>query len=122
VAQPVLIEAMQNARACLHAAEEDFGIAIVEAQACGTPMIAFGRGGAADIVRPPPDPAPTGLLFHEQSPEAIIAAVEAFLAIEHTITPEACRANAERFSEAAFRDAMRALVAQHMALTHMGRG
>lgn len=117
VAQPVLIEAMQNARACLHAAEEDFGIAIVEAQACGTPMIAFGRGGAADIVRPPPDPAPTGLLFHEQSPEAIIAAVEAFLAIEPSITPEACRANAERFSEAAFRDAMRALVAQHM-----GRG
>jgi glycosyltransferase involved in cell wall biosynthesis len=117
VAQPVLIEAMQNARACLHAAEEDFGIAIVEAQACGTPMIAFGRGGAADIVRPPPDASPTGLLFHEQSPEAIIEAVEAFLAIEHTITPEACRANAERFSEAAFRDAMRALVAQHM-----GRG
>jgi glycosyltransferase involved in cell wall biosynthesis len=127
VAQPVLIEAMQNARACLHAAEEDFGIAIVEAQACGTPMIAFGRGGAADIVRPPPDPAPTGLLFHEQSPEAIIAAVEAFLAIEPSITPEACRANAERFSEAAFRDAMRALVAQHLVVQHlvvqhMGRG
>ena len=46
-----LVDSMQRARAFVFAAEEDFGIAPVEAQACGTPVIAFGRGGAGDIVR-----------------------------------------------------------------------
>jgi glycosyltransferase involved in cell wall biosynthesis len=114
VAQPVLIAEMQNARACLHAAEEDFGIAIVEAQACGTPMLAFARGGARDIVRPLPQPNPTGLLFAEQTPDSIIAAVDEFTRIAASITPESCRANAERFSEEAFRAAMQDVVARHM--------
>lgn len=78
VSQPELIDRMQGARAALHAAEEDFGIAIVEAQACGTPMIAYGRGGALDIVRAPPANQPTGVFFAEQTPESIIAAVEQF--------------------------------------------
>jgi glycosyltransferase involved in cell wall biosynthesis len=53
VSEPELIDRMQARAPSLHAAEEDFGIAIVEAQACGTPMIAYGRGGALDIVRAP---------------------------------------------------------------------
>lgn len=117
VGQEELVRQMQGATACLHAAEEDFGIALVEAQACGTPMLAFARGGARDIVRPPPEPAPTGLLFAEQSAEAIIAAVEDFAADPARFTPAACRANAERFGEAIFREAMRTLVARHLAGT-----
>jgi glycosyltransferase involved in cell wall biosynthesis len=114
VDQPTLIREMQLAAASIHAAEEDFGIAIVEAQACGTPMIAFARGGARDIVRTPPDPAPTGLLFPEQTAESLIAAVGKFVAMRGSFTPAACRANAERFSEELFRDRMRAVVAHHM--------
>lgn len=114
VDQPILVREMQQAAACIHAAEEDFGIAIVEAQACGTPMIAFGRGGARDIVRPPPDAAPTGLLFAEQTAESLMAAVEHFAAHRADFEPDACRANAERFGEEVFRSRMRALVARHM--------
>jgi len=115
VSEAELIDRMQGARASLHAAEEDFGIAIVEAQACGTPMIAYGRGGALDIVRAPPAEDPTGVFFEQQTPESIIAAVERFEALEGAITPEACRANAMRFGEAVFRDAMRSLVARELA-------
>lgn len=114
VDQPTLVREMQQAAAAIHAAEEDFGIAIVEAQACGTPMIAFARGGAADIVRPPPDPSPTGLLFAEQTAGSLARAVRQFAANRASFTPDACRANAERFGEATFRDRMKALVARHM--------
>ena len=103
-----LVRLTQSARACVFAAEEDFGIATVEAQACGTPVIAFGKGGARDIVIP----GETGLFFEEQSAAAIIAAVNAFDGL--TLSPAACRANAERFSQAAFRAAMRRVVEEAM--------
>ncbi|QYU68236.1 glycosyltransferase [Leptolyngbya sp. 15MV] len=95
--QAELVAALQSARAFVFAAEEDFGIGMVEAQACGTPLIAYARGGAADIVR-----AETGVLFPAQTAEAIVDAVRRFETL--AIPPEACRANAERFSEQAFRD------------------
>jgi glycosyltransferase involved in cell wall biosynthesis len=95
--QAELVALLQAARAFVFAAEEDFGIGMVEAQACGTPLIAYGRGGAADIVQ---DGA-TGVLFGEQSVAAITDAVRRFEAL--AIAPEACRANAERFSREAFR-------------------
>ncbi|MFC7539106.1 glycosyltransferase [Siccirubricoccus deserti] len=104
VAQAELVALTQSARAFVFAAEEDFGIGLVEAQACGTPLIAYGRGGARDIVLPD-----TGVLFGAQSAEAIIAAVDAFEA-GPPISPEACRANALRFSGEHFRAAMRAHV------------
>ncbi|MFC7688957.1 glycosyltransferase [Paeniroseomonas aquatica] len=103
VPQAELVVLTQSARAVLAAAEEDFGIAMVEAQACGTPLIAFGRGGARDIVQT--GSTPTGILFEPQSAAAIIAAVGQFEAM--AIDPAACRANALRFSEAAFRERMR---------------
>jgi glycosyltransferase involved in cell wall biosynthesis len=89
----------RSARALVHAAEEDFGIALVEAQASGTPVIAYARGGAVDIVAT--GARATGVLFEPQTPEALIAAVERF---EHLrIDPQTCRDNALRFSKERFR-------------------
>lgn len=93
---------LRGARAFLFAAEEDFGIAPVEAQACGTPVVAFGRGGATETVTTETNDAMrTGVFFHEQTPEAIVKAVRQFE--QDTISPQACRENAERFSETRFR-------------------
>jgi glycosyltransferase involved in cell wall biosynthesis len=98
-----LRERLQRARAFLFAAVEDFGIAPVEAMACGTPVIAYGRGGAAETVVGLQAPAPTGVLFEEQSAAAVAAAVRTFEAHAQRITPQACRARAERFSAPRFR-------------------
>jgi glycosyltransferase involved in cell wall biosynthesis len=97
VPQPELVSLLQSARAFVFAAEEDFGIAMVEAQACGTPLICYGRGGATDIVQE----GLTGVLFATQDAPAIRHAVTRFETLP--IDPAACRANAERFSRAAFR-------------------
>jgi len=105
-----LIALTQGARAAVFAAEEDFGITTVEAQACGTPVIAYGRGGARDIVVAPPDARPTGIFFQEQTTASLIAAVERFEAMAPAISPEDCRANAERFSNAHFRRRFRQVV------------
>ncbi|NHO18133.1 glycosyltransferase [Acetobacter oeni] len=102
---------MQQARAFVFAAEEDFGITLVEAQACGTPLIVYGRGGALDIVRGKNHTdEPTGVLFGEQSATSIIEAVNRFETIRDRITPENCRANAMRFSEEAFQNRIEGLV------------
>lgn len=98
-----LRELMQRARAFVFSAEEDFGIIVVEAQACGTPVIAYGRGGALEIVRGTPEPKRTGVFFYEQSADAIVEAVERFEALSPAICREACRANALRFSRQRFR-------------------
>ncbi|MEP9379951.1 glycosyltransferase [Aquabacter sp. CN5-332] len=101
------VRAVGLARALVFAGCEDFGIALAEAQACGTPLIAFGRGGARDIVRPLGGSGePTGLLFPHQTVEAVRAAVERFELEAATITPAACRANADRFSVERFRTQM----------------
>ena len=92
---------MAQARAFVFAAEEDFGIAPVEAQALGTPVIALGRGGALETVVARGEGA-TGILFDEPEPAQIAAAVERFIAEEGRFSPEACFRNASRFSEARF--------------------
>ncbi len=99
----VLQDHMRRARAFVFAAEEDFGISVVEAQACGTPVIAYGKGGALETVRDPDTDAPTGIFFDEQSVPSIVAAVDAFEAAPQRFRPEACRANAERFATRHFR-------------------
>lgn len=109
VSQPDLLALLSSARAFVFAAEEDFGIGMVEAQACGTPLIAYARGGATDIVLPDA----TGVLFPHQTTESLIDAVTRFETL--SIAPEACRANAERFSRAAFREGFTALVRQALA-------
>ncbi|MCB4771980.1 glycosyltransferase [Ancylobacter sp. Lp-2] len=98
------IAAVGQARALLFAGCEDFGIAMAEAQAYGTPVIAFDRGGARDIVQPLGSAsAPTGLLFKQQTVEAVREAVEQFERREREISPAACRLNATRFSPERFR-------------------
>ena len=101
---------MQRARAFLFAAEEDFGIVLVEAQACGTPVIAYGRGGATEIVIPLGSPGPTGVFFAEQSLAAIVTAVDVFERNRHLFEPGNCRRNAERFSREQFRRTFSAFV------------
>jgi glycosyltransferase involved in cell wall biosynthesis len=91
---PVLLEHLQKARAFIFAAEEDFGIAPLEAQACGTPVLAFGRGGAQETVID----GVTGLHFHEQTPESIQDAVERFEALETPLDPQVIRRHSQRFS------------------------
>ena len=107
----VLIDHMQRARALVFAAEEDFGITPVEAQACGTPVIAYGRGGALETVRGlGHGPAPTGLWFDEQTEAAVADAVLRFDAAAGEFTAAACRAQAEQFSVERFRTRFSACV------------
>jgi glycosyltransferase involved in cell wall biosynthesis len=103
------------ARAFVFAAEEDFGIAPLEAQARGTPVIAYGRGGSLETIRGTETAEPSGVLFAEQTPEAIAAAVRAFEADAHRFTAAACRANAARFSADRFRREFAAFVAARLA-------
>jgi glycosyltransferase involved in cell wall biosynthesis len=96
---------MRAARAFVFAAEEDFGIVLAEALACGTPVIAYGRGAAREPIR-----ANTGLFFDEQSPQAIAAAVAQFESQAYPHSAADCRANALRFTTAQFRQNFVSLV------------
>ncbi len=111
-AQPadVLHDYLRRARAFVIAAQEDFGITPVEAQACGTPVIAFGRGGACETIRPLSEPDPTGIFFFEQSASALQQAVFIFEREMQKIAPESCRRNAERFSRERFQQEFCAFV------------
>lgn len=99
----VLIDYMQRAKAFVFAAEEDFGITPVEAQACGTPVIAYGRGGSLETVRGLGVAQPTGVFFEEQTPAQVMAAVSRFENEGGAIQAANCRKNAVRFSPEAFR-------------------
>jgi glycosyltransferase involved in cell wall biosynthesis len=93
-----MIDYMQRAKAFVFAAEEDFGILPVEAQACGTPVIAFGKGGALETVVD----GKTGVLFAEQTVNSLVNAVARFEAVG-TFDAQEIRRNAERFDAANFR-------------------
>jgi glycosyltransferase involved in cell wall biosynthesis len=96
----VMQEHLQKARAFVYAAEEDFGIVTVEAQACGTPVIAFGRGGSLETVID----NRTGIFFKEQTVESLHDAVLRFEKICDTFDLNMIRRNAEQFSEERFRN------------------
>ncbi|HTU64387.1 MAG TPA: glycosyltransferase [Steroidobacteraceae bacterium] len=100
----VLADLMQRAKAFVFAAEEDFGITPVEAQACGTPVIAFGRGGALETIQGLDAGKPTGLFFDRQEPDAIAQAVLHFEHNQDRISPIDCWHNAQRFSAPIFRE------------------
>lgn len=100
----VLRDLMQRARAFVFAAEEDFGITVVEAQACGTPVIALGKGGALEtIVGLGTRGNPTGVFFARQQLAHIIDAVATFERHSDSFDPAHCRENAMRFSRDRFR-------------------
>jgi glycosyltransferase involved in cell wall biosynthesis len=106
VSNDTLRDYMQRARAFIFAAEEDFGIVVAEAQACGTPVICYGRGGATEIVRD----GETGVLFHERTPESLLAAIVEFEAREEWFEPSAISRSAQRFSIPSFQRRFSALV------------
>ncbi|HGE8457763.1 TPA: glycosyltransferase family 4 protein [Serratia marcescens] len=99
----VMKEHMQKAKAFVFAAEEDFGITPVEAQACGTPVIAYGRGGALETVVSTTHHNPTGVFFDKQDVSAVVEAVKAFESSANLFEPQNCRNNAIRFSDERFR-------------------
>jgi glycosyltransferase involved in cell wall biosynthesis len=99
-----LRELYRDALALVFPALEDFGIVPVEAQACGTPVVAFGQGGARDTVLD----GRTGALVPSQRPDDFAAAIGAVIG---DVDPAACRQNAERFAPDRFTQAIEAWVA-----------
>ncbi|HJI42026.1 glycosyltransferase family 4 protein [Dialister hominis] len=100
----VLQDYMQRAKAFIFAAEEDFGITPVEAQACGTPVIAYGKGGSLETVRGYGEmEKPTGIFFSNQKVQDLVDAVSSFEEISQDITAKDCRENAEKFAISVFR-------------------
>jgi len=93
-------ELVGKAKCFIIANAEDFGIAMVEAQACATPVIAYADGGALEIIKD----GTTGILFCEQTPDAIKGTVREFDKIEHSFDPSVIRKNAERFNEVRFKE------------------
>ena len=87
-----LVKEYQQAQALIFPAEEDFGIVPIEAMACGTPVIAFNKGGVTETVID----GKTGLFFDEQTPAAIIGAIREFGAID--FDQNKIRSQAEKFS------------------------
>ena len=92
---------MQKAKAFVFAADEDFGIVPLEAQACGTPVIAYGHGGCLETIKD----GETGVLFWKQDEQSIIDAVKTFEAegANKKYTADACREWAETFSNERFK-------------------
>jgi glycosyltransferase involved in cell wall biosynthesis len=115
VPRATLRDHLRRARAFVFAAEDDFGIAPVEALSCGTPVIAFGRGGVTETVHGLDHAAPTGMFYAEQTAEALAAAVRQFEALLPRIQPDHCRARALDFRPELFRTGLRRFVDRHWA-------
>ncbi len=101
-----LKEYMQKAKAFVFAAEEDFGIIVVEAMACGTPVIAWNYGGTAETVID----GETGIHFEEQNVKSIIAAVEKFEKNKDSFDPEIIRAHSLQFGREVFEEKIKAFI------------
>lgn len=100
----VVEQYMAKAKAFVYAACEDFGIALVEAQACGTPVIAYGGGGALETVldiRQHREKG-TGIFFSPQTSENLVKTIETFQEFQHQIKPESCRQQAAQFTPKIF--------------------
>jgi glycosyltransferase involved in cell wall biosynthesis len=94
-----LRQALQSCRAFVFAALEDFGIVPVEAQACGTPVIALGQGGCAESVVD----GKTGILYRVQDVEALLSALDRFETEESRFDPQLVAQHAGQFSASRFR-------------------
>ena len=100
----VVADYMSRAKAFVYAACEDFGMAVVEAQACGTPAIAYGKGGALETVRD----RVTGLLFPEQTPESLVETVKQFERLQ--FSPEQIYRHAREFDTEIFQESYHQLL------------
>ncbi len=105
-----LVKYLQKARAFVFAAIEDFGMLPVEAQACGTPVIAYGKGGSLETVID----KETGILFNEQTVESLIDGVLRFESIEHTLNYFDIRTHAESFSKERFKARFKAFAEEKL--------
>ncbi|WDF48324.1 glycosyltransferase family 4 protein [Chryseobacterium sp. KACC 21268] len=104
----ILKDNMQKAKAFVFAADEDFGMIPIEAQACGTPVIAFGKGGSLETVVN----NETGLYFYQQTSDSIIEAVSRFEQIGNTFNYDRIRSHAEKFSEERFKKEIKKYVVE----------
>jgi len=103
---------LQRCRALLFPGHEDFGIVPVEAQACGAPVIAYGRGGATETIVPSDGTQPgSGLFFHEPRAEALAETIERFERQPAGCDPQVARASAQRFSAARYQRDLLGLIA-----------
>lgn len=104
-----LAELLPRSLAFLMPGAEEFGIAAIEAQACGIPVIAFAGGAAAETIGHAGE-APTGVLFEQQTSECLEQALRRFAGQREAFSARACRSNAERFSPQRFRQQIEGLV------------
>lgn len=111
----VIEETLQQAKAFIYAAQEDFGIVPVEAQACGTPVIAYGKGGALETVIP----GETGWFFEEQTEASLLEAINKFER-SPALDPVVIRNNAKRFTKERFIQEMKTFV-EEKAEEYFGR-
>ncbi len=102
---------MQKAKAFVFAAYEDFGIIPVEAQACGTPVIAFGQGGSKETIIE----NKTGIFFYEQSVKAIVEAIENFEKVQDKFDPAIIRNNALKFKKSNFLEQFKMFVEEKLS-------
>jgi glycosyltransferase involved in cell wall biosynthesis len=102
----VVKQYLEACQAFIYAAEEDFGITLVEAQAAGAPVIAYRQGGASETVIS----GQTGILFAEQTVDSLMAAVHQFMATPPAQSPSQLHAHAQQFSQDCFRQNFAALV------------
>lgn len=116
-ASDVLVNYLQQAKAFIFAAEEDFGLLPVEAQACGTPVIAFGKGGVLETVRGSQHAQPTGIFYDEQSVAALVKAVHQFEHEQDKYTSAACIEQAAQFHPEKFRDSLKKFVAEKIGIS-----
>lgn len=123
-ADPVMVSYLQRAKAFVFAAEEDFGILPVEAQACGTPVIALAKGGALETVRGHCNDGAeqSGVFFAEQNVESICDAVSRFETLPRPIEASNCRSNAERFGVQAFHDEVKSFIEECVDLQQRESG
>lgn len=105
---------MEGAEAFVFAAEEDFGIVLVEAQGFGTPVLALERGGARETIVTG-GPHPTGMFFAKPEPAEIADAVRRFLRLRDRFDPADCHRNALRFSQARFEESLRGYICDRYA-------
>jgi glycosyltransferase involved in cell wall biosynthesis len=116
VSDETVVELMEGCNALCVAAEEDFGIAAVEAQAAGKPVVAYGRGGSLETI----DEGETGVFFRERTEESVLAAIRT--CDELDVSPERTAERARRFSRTAFEQRLQHVLADALARRANGSG